>query len=191
MRSVTFKSVLRGIAARVGDRLEEILDDDAYIWFEYIDDRLRQSWEEFMFPEFVTTEKRYYREGLWSAGSYENGAIVFYEPEERYYINDSGAATTDEPTVGVAWNEIDEFSQYIPWEQPGMAKIDRPRACYDEDPELPHTVNQAELKFREINQGVLPLNPNSQGFVFLRYRQRVLQVTGMEIYDEEAVYNCR
>lgn len=190
MRSVSFKSVLRGIAARVGDRLEEILDDDAIIWFEYIDDRLRQSWEEFMFPEFVITEKRYYREGFWSAGTYNAGAIVFYEPENRYYLNDSGAATVDEPTLGVAWVEIDEFSRYIPWEQPGKTKIDRPRACYDEDPTLPESVNTGELLFREINQGVMPLNPNAQGFVFLRYRQRVLQITGMEIYDIDAIYNA-
>lgn len=190
MRSVTFKSVLRGIAARVGDLVEEILEDDARIWFEYIDDRLRQAWEEYMWPEILITEKRYFREGLWVASTYANQAIVFYEPENRYYVNDSGADTIDEPTVGVAWNEIDDFRQYIPYEQLNQTKIDKARAGYYEDPYQPESINAPRSPIKAINGGILAQDPNSDGFIYLEYRERVLDLSGMFIYDSDTVYEA-
>ena len=81
MRTVTFASVLDGVLALAGMRLDTTLanpDTAKAQVTAFINLRLREAWEYEFWPELCPTERRWYRP-IWNAGTtYAVGAEVYY-----------------------------------------------------------------------------------------------------------------
>ncbi len=186
-RTVSFDSVLRGAANLAGVKRKQILDDQASLLFEFILSRTLEGWEYDWWPELMLVEKRYFREGLWAAGTFSSGAIVFFEPEEIYYENSSASDTTDTPGTGSDWIVAEDFSQYVPTNQAGQTPLGHIKNVYPDDPDI--NPNNGPLRKKEIAEGILLTN-NPPSIVYIQFKEQYPDLSGLQDYDEQTVYTA-
>jgi len=118
LRTASYESILKGCANLAGVKREQLLSDTASLLFEFINTAFREGVEHDWWPEYNQVELRYWRDGLWSAGTYPAGAIVYYEPDEVYYENTSGGSTSETPSsTATDWAEAGDFARYISFTQ--------------------------------------------------------------------------
>ena len=95
LRSVSFRSVLDGVAARMGKTADDITVDDRLYWMDLIDQRVRSAWEDFKWPELMMVEKRRFRK-LYAAGdTYAAQDELYWLRTDKYY--QALQATTGNP----------------------------------------------------------------------------------------------
>jgi hypothetical protein len=205
-RTSTYESVLRGVSILAGVKMNRLLAEDASLLYEYINQRLRKGWEAAWWPEWTVIEERYYREGLWAAGTYADGAIVYYSPDEVYYENTSGGTTTETPSsTATDWEEAGNFEMYVPLVQTtsvgstALTGIGYVKDIYDEDPGLNTLIGP--IAKRITTKGVGPrsvVNPAATGTtgsilaaptsIFIEFRERARDMSGMVEYDATSAY---
>lgn len=105
MRTVTYKSILHGVLTKMGENPAlNIQQSILNAITEHVNDRVKEMWEAFPFPEWQITERRQYRAD-WAVGTvYAAGAEVFYVGTGKYYcsmLTHSG----ETPGAGDAWAE--------------------------------------------------------------------------------------
>jgi hypothetical protein len=117
MRTVTFRSVLHGVATRLGlEPTANLERPQAQALAEYIQNKLEESWELIPWPEWTYAEERQFRNDYNAATSYVVGNEVYYETENKYYIcilNSLGNLPTDT----TYWEEATELDRYIARDQ--------------------------------------------------------------------------
>jgi hypothetical protein len=118
MRTVTFKSVLDGVATRMGLEPDANLQiNQAAALTEYITDRLGQAWEMASWPEWTTSQLRRYRANWDNATTYPLGAEVYYASQNAYYRSLQAANTNHLPTDTAWWAAASDLSTYIAFDQ--------------------------------------------------------------------------
>ena len=116
MQSVTFKSVLEGVAHRMGLDPDNLLAVEKASFAEFIGSRVRQGYEYYPWPETMKVEERQYRPDYASGTTYSNAASdvdssqVYWPQEDKYYQALKSTAGND-PTdssgdVNAQWAEL-------------------------------------------------------------------------------------
>jgi hypothetical protein len=155
VRSVTFKSVLWGVALRAGlDPSLNLQVNQAQALVEYINSRLREGWEWNDWPELCRIEERAFAYDYDPVVSYVAGDVVWSPVEREYYIcvqAGTGQAVTDlnfwEPTM------IEESERKVEHRQPGRTVIGTMFNIYSVNPDA--FQNAREVEWVERSEGFL------------------------------------
>lgn len=155
MRAVTFKSVLWGVALRLGlDPQVNLQKNQAAAITEYINTHVRRGWEYFAWPELVTVEERRYRPDYDALVAYDKGDEVWDPSTEHYYV--AVAAGTGQPVTDAdSWKLQSTLNRYVSLDQPGQTPIGEVLGVYERNPNLnraagvlPYTLSEHGLQMR-------------------------------------------
>ena len=136
MRTVTFKSVLMGIAERAGLSPEtaDLSLEEACTITEFINSRLREAWEWAWWPELMAVAQRYYRPAWDAATAYLSDEEVYYDGD---YYTCIAASVAEEPSLTPsAWELTADLQRYVPLEQTGNVSIGEVKRVTRRDPRL-------------------------------------------------------
>jgi hypothetical protein len=193
LRTSSYESILKGCANLAGVKRNQLLTDSAALLFEFINMAFRKGIEADWWPEYLTVEQRYWRDGLWSAGTYPANAIVYYSPDETYYINDSGGATSETPSSTASdWGDPGDFARYISLTQmtgsnlaTAETEIDAVKNIYQKDPRTEE--HHGGSGFTITQDGI---RPSSEEFdsVYVEFRPRQDDMSGMTEWDADSTY---
>lgn len=122
MRTVTFKSLLSGIAAKSGLDPNNLMSHEKAALAEYVNDATRWCWDYYPWPEAVRFEQRFFRPDWSASGTYVIGSEVFYKAGQKYYQCIS-AGPTSVPGANVReWAELTELYPAEEWTESGLYK---------------------------------------------------------------------
>lgn len=167
LRTVSFKSVLWGVARLAGYKPDtrELSVERAEMLTEFINERVREAWEYTVWPDLRRVEQRYYHQGLWSAGSWAAGAIVYYSPDETYYEANIGTSETP-GAAATDWDVKTSYSKLIPWEQLASTKLGAVERVTYSDPRINRT--PTDLVYRTADrEGLYVLDHRAAHSVWL------------------------
>lgn len=178
MRAVSPRSVLLGVAARLGlDITIAIPAHTQAAFLEYINSQLRNVWERYPFPEWTRVERRTYR-ASWAIGTtYAAGSEVWYEPTGAYYralVPCTGVVPT---TLGV-WEMPTDLLQNISLEQAGETLIGEILGVYRVDPRVYRGALQYE--FSLIEDGILVPGQLAQPWIEFTMRAPVVTAEALD-----------
>ena len=127
MRTVTFQSVLYGVATRLGlEPANNLQTNQAAALTEYIGDRLERAWELEKWPEWTLAEERQYREDYDAGTAYVVGDEVYYETENAYY-RATAPGTGNLPTATSFWEAATDLNMYVAreqsWEENALGEV--------------------------------------------------------------------
>jgi hypothetical protein len=134
MLTVTFKSVLEGVATRMGLEPSANLQlNQAAALTEYITDRLAKFWELAAWPEWTAPELRHYRANWDAAATYALGAEVY---SQNAYYRSLQAGNSNHLTSDTAWwTPASDLNTYVEVAQSWEANtIGRVWGVYADDP---------------------------------------------------------
>lgn len=124
MRTVTFQSVLNGVAVRCGlDVTQTIPGNIAAAYTEYINRRLRQAQEAVVWPELTRCEQRQYRADWNSGTTYAVGAEVFNTADQTYYRAVLQNSNVQPPNVTYWQATPGDFLTNIDLDQAGLTPM--------------------------------------------------------------------
>jgi hypothetical protein len=190
----TYESILRGAAAYGGVKVTQLLNDTASLLFEYVNVAYREWTEADWWPEVTTTELRYWRDGLWSAGTYPDGTIIYDATTEKYWKNATGGSTTDTPsdTVTNDWTDPGDFARYVSFCQmtgtnlaTSETEIDAVKNFFQSDPD--QNPLKGDSAFEITENGAAPLSYDYDK-VYIRFKKRPDDMSGMVEWDSTATY---
>lgn len=98
MRTVPYKSVLRGVLAREGGgNLANVAATDTVVLkvIEYISDRFRSAWEYYAWPEIYVTTQRYFLDAWSGAADYAAGDKVWFPGYAPIVVSGAGSAAAN------------------------------------------------------------------------------------------------
>jgi len=193
LRTASYESILKGCANLAGVKREQLLSDTASLLFEFVNTAFREGVEHDWWPEYNQVELRYWRDGLWSAGTYPAGAIVYYEPDEVYYENTSGGSTSETPSsTATDWAEAGDFARYISFTQmtgdnlaTAETEFDAVRNIYQKDPRE-NPLNSPSA-FEITQDGLKPVSFEFAK-VYVEFRPRQDDMSGMVEWDSDSTY---
>lgn len=138
MRTVTFQSVLYYVAARLGLEPERnLLPAQARAFGRFIEERVREAWESFQWPELCPTEERYYRPVYSPADTYAIDDEVYDADEEGYFRSLQDANAGNEVTDDAFWEEITEtMDRFIALDQEDEEPIGEIFNAWEADPRV-------------------------------------------------------
>jgi hypothetical protein len=118
MRTVTFKSVLHGVASALGlDPATNFTSAQAEGLTRYINKHLRRAWEIYPWPELSRSEQRFFRDAYSAATTYALGAEVY--GNGGYYQSLQAANTNHALTETAWWTPLTDLDRSVPLEQAG------------------------------------------------------------------------
>lgn len=152
MRAVTPRSVLNGVAARMGmDITQEIPAHTVAAFLEYINSALRGVWERYPFPEWTAIEERTFRAAYVGDTAYVAGDEVFYSGD---YYRALEATTGNLPTNATYWESAaGNLVRNISLDQAGETAIGEVLEIYGSDPRI--SPGARRYGFSLIEDGVL------------------------------------
>lgn len=152
MRTVTFRSVLWGLATMAGmDPRVDLMGNQAAAFTEYINTRLREFWLKFECPDLEDVEERAFADDYDSTVSYEADAVVWSPDDGKYYkakTSSLGESLSDENY----WEETADIDRIIPLEQVGKTSFGEILEVYAEDPETKE--NPLKVSWLETRKGI-------------------------------------
>lgn len=162
MRTVTVRSVLNGVAARMGiDISQTIPSHTVTAYLEYINSRLAEVWERYPWPEWTLIEQREYRATYAAGTAYVAGDEVFYEGA---YYRATGSTTGNLPTDTGYWEGADgDMVRTIALDQDGETEISEVIGVYGSDPRVNRSAR--EYDFEVTADGVLVMGGPAQPWV--------------------------
>jgi hypothetical protein len=197
-RLSTYESILRGCAAKGGVKVNQLLSDTSSLLYEYINAAYRKGREHDWWPETLKVELRYWRDGLWSAGTYPAGAIVYYATDEVYYENTSGGSTTETPSsTATDWAEAGTFNRYVSFEQNSgtnlateETRIDAVKNIFQKDPRENPLSGPSAFVIVDDESGGEALAPKDFDFdkVYVQFRARQDDMSLMVEWDASTAY---
>jgi len=114
MKRVTFKSVLDGVATRMGLEPNANLQlNQATALAEYITDRCAKYWERAAWPEWTQPELRQYRANWDELIDYAIGVEVYDSASNAYYRSIATPNQNNPPSDTVHWQPASELDTYI------------------------------------------------------------------------------
>jgi hypothetical protein len=120
MRTVTFKSLLSGIAAKSGLDPDNLMAHERAAMAEYVNEATRWCWDYYPWPEAVRTEQRFFRTDWSASGSYVIGDEVFHKTGQAYYQCVAPGATATPGTNPREWAELTELYPAEAWTESGL-----------------------------------------------------------------------
>jgi len=179
MRTVTFKSVLNGVAALMGIVAEQFLDADQTAATAAINTHVQRGWEWDFFPEWSPVERRAYRP-IWNdSDTYAAGDEVFFEDDESYYTANSSpntpAAGESPSTDTDKWTALTSFARYVSLDQNGLTPIGEVDYICRNDP----TINPSRpgvVPFDITYLGIVP-SPRAGARIYVHFRLRPPEFT--------------
>jgi hypothetical protein len=118
MRTVTFKSVLHGVASSLGlDPATNFTSAQAEGLTRYINKHLRRAWEIYPWPDLSRSEQRFFRDAYSAATTYALGAEVY--GNGGYYQSLQAANLNHALTETAWWTPLTDLDRSIPLEQTG------------------------------------------------------------------------
>lgn len=194
VRTTDYQDVIRGIANKGGVLSARLQTEESALLFEFINSRYRQFHENTYWTELTVVEERYFRQGLWAAGTYIPGDIVYYSTDAVYYEQTSVSNTTETPSsTATDWTVAGDFDKYVAYEQVGQSlfglqvqtKMGDILAIYDVDPRLNPT--RGRIDHVITNNGVGPVSSTPTS-IFIQFRQLARNMSGMVEWDETVAY---
>lgn len=166
MRTVTFKSVLEGVATRLGLPAGELQSDQAAAIAVYLEDRVRDAWELYSWPWARVTEARVYRPRFSDVVPSELvvGDIVFHGDVYWAALID---APGDVPSDASAqWEVATDFERYVLLAQPGKTRIALVDGVWASDPNLSKTVAGVDFS---LSDGRIDFSPDAPAEVWVTF----------------------
>jgi hypothetical protein len=169
MRTVTFKSVLHGVASFLGlDPATNFTSAQAEGLTRYINKHLRRGWEIYPWPELTIREERFFRDAYNAGTTYGLGAEVY--GNGGYYASAQAANTNQLLTNTAWWTPLTEFSRYIDLEQTGKTPIGEVAEVWTTQPYLSPSTDRV-VPFR-IGSDRIELDPIGVLSAWVEYRIR-------------------
>lgn len=136
MMTVTFKSILDGVATRMGLEPNANLQlNQATALTEYITDKLGKFWQMAAWPEWTAPELRQYRENWTGATTYALGAEIYVPGPNAYYRSLQAGNLNNEPSDTAWWEPASGLDTYVEFAQSWEPNvIDRVWGVYADDP---------------------------------------------------------
>jgi hypothetical protein len=160
MRTVTFQSVLHGVARLLGLRpAADLTPSRAATLTEYINERLKEGWTREFWPEWTICRQRQYRPDYDAAENVLIGAERYHAATDKYYraIQDQTPAA-EPPTNAAFWTPCttNDFEASLPYE--GVAADDVPmdmvkRVCLRNPRQ--HPIRPGEIAWEATDTGIL------------------------------------
>ena len=151
MRAVTPRSVLNGVAARIGlDITQTVPAHTVAAFLEYINSAVGNLWDNYPFPEWTRIEARTYRAAYVSGTAYAAGDEVFYGGT---YYRALVPTTGNQPDDGVNWEPATGLVQNVSLEQAGETAIGEILEVYGADPRV--TPGATRYPFSLVEDGIL------------------------------------
>ena len=156
MRNVTPRSILNGVAARMGmDITQTIPAHTVAVFLEYITSQTRAIWERYPFPEWVRIEQRTYRPAFAAETAYVVDDEIFYS---GLYYRALSSTTGNLPTDTTFWAVASDLIQTISLDQVGETPIGEVLRAYRVDPRV--CPGAIQYEFNLVEDGVLlPTGP--------------------------------
>jgi hypothetical protein len=86
MRSVSYKSILHGVITKMGeDPATNVQQSILNAINEHVNERVKEMWESFPFPEWQITDRRTYRSAWTASTTYVAGQEVYDVATDQYY----------------------------------------------------------------------------------------------------------
>lgn len=170
MRTVTFKSVLHGVAIRMGLEPDvNFTNNQALAFTEFINEYAQEGIEKFDWPEWCTIEERFYRADYSALTAYSVGDQVYYPTTDAYY-ECIATSTGNAPTNTTYWEEASsDLDRYIDYDQTGETAIGEVFAVYQDNPfttRSPVPVNYA------LSDNGIQIDMDAPTSVFVKFRKR-------------------
>jgi len=149
LRTVTFKSVLYGVAFRLSlDPAKNLPANIATALCEYINSRVLKSWGMYPWPEWTHTDERHFAPDFGADTDYAAGAVVWDDATGKYYraVNAITGGTLTNPAE---WEETTAPVTYILLDQAGKRGIGTVEGVYADDPET-------HCRPRQLNHWITP-----------------------------------
>lgn len=157
MRTVTFQSVLWGVARLLGMRPEKDLTADrAGTLTEYINSRLVEGWRWDFWPEWTACEQRQFRPSYDETASVAAGDEVYDLGTDKYYravLAQAPAAEAPGNLTYWALVTAEDFDAYLPKEMVGFTPMDEVKRVLKRNPRT-HVLNPGELAWEETDRGI-------------------------------------
>ena len=154
MRTVTFKSVLHGIAHKMGldPNTSDFSDELARVYTEYVNERIKQAYEYDFWPELTIVEQRPFRPVWDSTATYAEGDEVLHVG--IYYIATAASTGQIPGYLGVTeWEAVGtDFERYVPYEMAGYTPIGEVSAVYARNPRTAEYAGK--LAHKPIDSGI-------------------------------------
>lgn len=134
MKTVTFKSVLHGVARKLSlDPETNLQTTTAAALTEYINERIARAWEMDAWWPWTQIEERHFAEDYDAATAYVVGDVV-WDPTEEGYFECILASTGNAVTNATYWAEATDVPRTIALEQAGETVIGDVIGITDADP---------------------------------------------------------
>jgi len=190
MRTVTFQSVLYGVARRLGlDPARNFPADTAQTLTDYLQQRIREGWEAYPWPELCVIEGRSFRPEYAPDVIYEVNDEVF-DPVSHTYFRSLDDANEAHPLSDDAFwapcgkDGQPDIQRYIASREPGSLPVIELLEAWKCDPRQ-HS-NPAAMPYWFSERGI-EFGPSAPNVVWIRYRLQPPRFTA-EVFDETAVY---
>lgn len=185
MNTVTFKSVLWGVARRLGLKpAENLSPDTAETITDYINSELATAWREFPWPQTTVLEQRWFAP-VWEATAYEAGDEVYHEDTGKYWEATADVLGTDVPGVSESWEAVTELDRVVQYEQPGKTEIGEVLGAWTANPRTTTAARLVPYWFSE--NGVQFDGDAAAVTVWLEFRTRPSVFTA-ETYEADRTY---
>lgn len=190
MRTVPYKSVLRGVLAREGGgnlATAAATDPEIARVIEYVSDRFRTAWEFYAWPEIFVTEERTFRAEWDAAATYAEDDEVYFPDEPAGYYRALAATSAGESpaTTAAKWEEMATFARLVEFEQAGETAFEACVGVWDRDPEADPSA--VPVPYRVTADGILLPPDYAYATAWLRVRKVCPPLTPL-VYDEAATY---
>lgn len=189
MRTVTFTSVLAGVASVLGIEpaaYTAALQAKALL---AINRHIKTGWKFDFWPELTLVEQRAYRPFWDEVTQFDAGAQVYFADDGLYYQANTAPNNPQDGESPAAypakWTAVTDFRRYIALDQPGKTPIDEVEGLYSYDPRL-RTERPARLPFTLSHEGVVPM-AETYALVWIKFRMRVSQFT-QTVFDPASAY---
>ncbi|MFA6959949.1 MAG: hypothetical protein WC205_04260 [Opitutaceae bacterium] len=189
MRTVTYKSVLRGVLKReAGGNL--VSDDGAALLvIEYIADRYLSAWEYYVWPECFETEYRLFRAEYDADLTYAEGVELYFEDSAgvgAYYTALEAIGVGESPESDPdSWEVLTTLRRFVAFDQAGETEFEACVGAWDRDPEADK--GALRMAYSITSDGVLISPACTLNGVWLKIR-KVCPDFSAVIYDATDTY---
>lgn len=180
MRTVTYQSVLWGVARRLGMEPNKDLNRTrAATLTEYINSRLAEAWRWEFWPELTLCQERFYRPDYAADETIVTGDERYDATSGAYYraLQDQDPAAEGVSNAAY-WEAASDLDKYVAWEQAGLDVIDAVKRASKRNPRVYRT-SYGPIHWWTSERGV-QLGPDTPSSVWLEFRTPPAMFTSSE-----------
>jgi len=136
MRTVTFKSLIDGVAALMGldSSTSDLSPKKAQAYTVFLNARVAAGWQFDFWPEICPCEQRQFRDTWSDSTAYTADDEVFYS--DKYYTALLDSTNEDPETATTYWEETTELDKYVAYDQTGETEIEAVESVSAKNPRV-------------------------------------------------------